>query len=236
MNQGVSNGSRRLDIRPAYAVATDHLRRAIHLGEFKPGDKFLPERQHAEQLGISRVTLREAIRVLEAEGYVEVKRGSAGGVTVLGSQQSSTQLRQVLRSRLEELLDLQRFREVNERLAAELAAERASATEIAALEASVVDLERSTNLGEFRQADSAFHLGIAAAARSPLLATAIEQVRTAMFDVADALDPHMTSTSLKAHRRILEAIRARDARAAGRAMTAHIKRTSQELVEFTDGS
>ena len=57
--------------------AADHLRRAIHLGEFKPGDKFLPERQHAEQLGISRVTLREAIRVLEAEGYVEVRRGSA---------------------------------------------------------------------------------------------------------------------------------------------------------------
>lgn len=236
MNRGASNGSQRLDIRPAYAIATDHLRRAIHLGEFKPGDKFLPERQHAEQLGISRVTLREAIRVLEAEGYVEVKRGSAGGVTVLGSQQSSAQLRQLLRSRLQELLDMQRFREVNERLAAELAAERASASEVAALDASVVDLEQSTSLGEFRQADSEFHLGIAAAARSPLLATAIEQVRTAMFDVADALDPHIASTSPKAHRRILEAIRAKDAKAAGRAMASHIKRTSRELIEFTDES
>lgn len=236
MNRGASNGSQRLDIRPAYAVATDHLRRAIHLGEFKPGDKFLPERQHAEQLGISRVTLREAIRVLEAEGYVEVKRGSSGGVTVLGSEQSSAQLREVLRSKLEELLDLQRFREVNERLAAELAAERATAAELAAFEASIADLEQSTNLGEFRQADSAFHLGIAAAARSPLLGAAIEQARTAMFDVADALDPHMASTSLKAHRRILEAIRAKDAKAAGRAMEAHIKRTSRELIEFTDES
>lgn len=236
MNRSASNGSRRVDVRPAYAVVTDHLRRAIHLGEFKPGDKFLPERQHAEQLGVSRVTLREAIRVLETEGYVVVKRGSAGGVTVLGSQQSSAQLRELLRSRREELLDFQRFREVNEQLAAELAAERASEAEIAALEASVVDLERSSNLGEFRQADSVFHLGIAAASKSPLLETAIQQVRTAMFDVADALDPHMTSTSLRAHRRILEAIRARDARAAGRAMRAHIRRTSQELVEFTDGS
>jgi GntR family transcriptional regulator, transcriptional repressor for pyruvate dehydrogenase complex len=236
MNRDSSNGSRRLDVRPAYTVATDHLRRAIHLGEFKPGDKFLPERQHAEQLGISRVTLREAIRVLEAEGYVEVKRGSAGGVTVLGSQQSSAQLRQIVRSKLGELLDVQRFREVTERLAAELAADRSSATEIAALEASVIDLEQSTNLGEFRQADSSFHLGIATAARSPLLATAIEQGRSTMFEVADALDPHMTSTSLKAHRRILEAIRAKDAKAAGRAMEAHIKRASRELVEFTEDS
>lgn len=236
MSKGASNGSRRVDVRPAYAVVTDHLRRAIHLGVFKPGDKFLPERQHAEQLGVSRVTLREAIRVLETEGYVVVKRGSAGGVTVLGSQQSSAQLRELLRSRREELLDFQRFREVNEQLAAELAAERASEAEIVALEASVVDLERSSNLGEFRQADSVFHLGIAAAARSPLLEQAIEQVRTAMFDVADALDPHMTSTSLRAHRRILDAIRARDSRAAGRAMRAHIRRTSQELIEFTDES
>lgn len=236
MNRGASNGSRTLDLRPAYAVATDHLRREIHLGEFKPGDKFLPERQHAEQLGISRVTLREAIRVLEAEGYVEVKRGSSGGVTVLGSQQSSAELRQILRSKLDEMLDLQRFREVNERLAAELAAERASASEIAALEDSIADLGKSGNLGEFRQADSAFHLGVAAAAKLPLLATAIEQARTAMFDVADALDPHMTSTSVKAHRRILEAIRAGDARAAGRAMGGHIKRTSRELIEFTDKS
>lgn len=236
MNRGASNGSRRLDLRPAYAVASDHLRRAIHLGEFKPGDKFLPERQHAEQLGISRVTLREAIRVLEAEGYVEVKRGSAGGVTVLGSQQSSAQLRHSLRPRLNELLDLQRFREVNERLAAQLAAERATDAEIAVLEASVIDLEQSTNLGEFRQADTVFHLGIAAAAKLPLLESAIEQVRTATFDVADALDPHMAVTSLKAHRRILDAIRARDAKAAGRAMESHIKRTSRELIEFTEES
>lgn len=234
MKRGRSNGSRRLDIRPAYVVATDHLRRAIHLGEFKPGDKFLPEREHAEQLGISRVTLREAIRVLETEGYVEVKRGSAGGVTVLGPQQSSAQLRQLLRSRLQELLDLQRFREVNERLAAELAAERASTSEIAELETAVVDLEQSTNLGEFRQADSEFHLGIAAAVGLPLLVTTIEQVRTAMFDVADALDPHIASTSPKAHRRILDAIRAKDPKTAGRAMGSHIKRTSRELIEFTD--
>ncbi len=233
VSQDANHGPYRLDVRPAYAVAADHLRRAIHLAEFKPGDKFPPERQHAEQLGISRVTLREAIRVLESEGYVEVRRGSAGGVTVLGSQQSPAQLRDELRARLDELLDIQRFRAVNERLAAELAAERATEDELAALDDSVAALERSENLGEFRQADSAFHLGIAAAARSPLLAAAVEQGRAAAFNIADALDPHMASTSLKAHRRILDAIRARDPKAAGRAMDAHMKRTATELRAFT---
>ena len=155
---------------------------------------------------------------------------------MLGSEQSLTQLRKILRSRQDELLDVQRFREVNERLAAELAAKRATKKEIDSLAASVLDLEQSVNLGEFRQADTAFHLGIATAAKSPILASAIEQARSAMFDVADALDPHMSSTSLKAHRRILEAIRAGDEKGAGRAMEAHIKRTSRELVEFTDES
>src|SRR6185503_9449014 len=90
----------RLDIRPAYTVAADHVRRAIHLGEYKPGDKFPPERQHAEQLGISRVTMREAIRTLAAEGYIEVRRGATGGVTVLDQKQEPSELREKLRVRL----------------------------------------------------------------------------------------------------------------------------------------
>jgi DNA-binding FadR family transcriptional regulator len=77
---------------PAYAVVVEHLRRAIHLGQYGPGDKFPPERQLAEQLGVSRLTLRGAIRVLEGEGYVETRRGSTGGVTVLGSRRSREDL------------------------------------------------------------------------------------------------------------------------------------------------
>lgn len=237
MNQEVFRGPQRLEVQPAYAVAVHHIRRAIHLGEYKPGDKLLPERQHAEQLGVSRVTLREAIRVLEGEGYVKVRRGSAGGVTVLSPQHSQGELREQLRLRLDELLDIQRFRAVNERLAAQLAAERATKDDIRDLEESTELLAKSQDLGEFRRADSAFHLGIAAAARSPLLATAVEEGRAAMFGIADALDAAVAvASSLKAHQRILGAIRDGDAAAAGRAMAAHVERTSRELEEFTNGS
>src|SRR6185312_6437665 len=64
---GGVDGHGPLFVPPAYAVVVAYLRRAIHLGSYAPGDKLPPERTLAPQLGVSRVTLREAIRVLEAE-------------------------------------------------------------------------------------------------------------------------------------------------------------------------
>src|SRR5262249_34096086 len=61
---------------PVYGLVVDKLRRAIHNGSFVPGDKFPPERELSKQLGVSRASVREAIRVLEGEGYVETRRGA----------------------------------------------------------------------------------------------------------------------------------------------------------------
>jgi GntR family transcriptional regulator, transcriptional repressor for pyruvate dehydrogenase complex len=223
----------RVEVHPAYALVVEHIRRAIRLGEYKPGDKMPPERQHAAQLGVSRVTLREAIRVLQGEGYVETRRGSAGGVIVLGPQESVELRRQRLRARLDELLDIQEFRRVNERLAAECAAARATEEDLEALEASIESMAASETLGDFRQTDSAFHLGIAASTGSPLLMAAIEEARAAMFDSTDALDYDlMLAANVKVHRKILDAIRARDTARAGRAMQAHVNATTRELKEL----
>jgi GntR family transcriptional repressor for pyruvate dehydrogenase complex len=235
MDRNVFNAQQRIEVQPAYAVVVDHLRRAIHLGEYKPGDKLLPERQHAAKLGISRVTLREAIRVLEGEGYVETRRGSAGGVTVLGPQDSPQQRRDRLRPRVDELLDIQEFRRVNERLAAERAATRATPEDVEALEDSLAAMQASDGLGSFRQADSSFHLRIAVAAGSPLLLAAVEEARAAMFDTADALDYEVTlPATVKAHRKILDALKAGDATRAGRAMERHVETTSQELRDLLE--
>jgi DNA-binding FadR family transcriptional regulator len=220
----------RLEVPPAYAVVVEHLRRAIHLHEYKPGDKLLPERRHAEKLGVSRVTLREAIRVLEGEGYLETRRGSSGGAIVLGPSEPSAQARLQLRNGIEELLAIQEFRLVNERLAAERAATRIDPEGLAALQAAVEAMVASLGLGDFRQADSAFHLHIAAAADSPLLLRAVEESRAAMFHPLDALDyKAILSTSVKAHKKILAALAAGDGRLAGRLMASHIKMTTMEM-------
>src|ERR1700712_3739154 len=65
-----------------YELVVDQLRRALALTRFVPGEKLPPERELAQQLGVSRTSVREAIRILEGEGALEVKRGATGGVLV----------------------------------------------------------------------------------------------------------------------------------------------------------
>jgi GntR family transcriptional regulator, transcriptional repressor for pyruvate dehydrogenase complex len=230
----MANGNRAaiepLVVAPAYAVVVDHLRRAIHLGTYGPGDKLPPERTFAPQLGVSRVTLREAIRVLEAEGYLQVRRGATGGVTVRQRSGSPDELLEEVRASRDKLGALLEFRLVNERLAAERAATRVTAADVEALEATIAAMRETEGIGPFRHADSEFHLRIAAAADCDVLERAIEDARVAMFLAVDVLQYDVVlASTLRGHERVLEALRAGDAAAAGRAMAAHVRTTTREL-------
>jgi DNA-binding FadR family transcriptional regulator len=221
----------RLQIPPAYEVVVDRLRRMILLSVYPAGDKFPPERVHAEQLGVSRVTLREAIRVLEGEGLVEVRRGATGGVIVLDQRVSADAMRRRLRESLAELEGISDFRLANERCAAERAATRITAEQLEGLEASMRAMRDSASVGEFRAADSSFHVGIAQAADCALLRRAVEDARIELFTYLDALDYELAlPTTISAHRRIIDALRAGDASRAGRAMKRHLTTTWDEVL------
>lgn len=221
----------RIEVPAAYAVVVEHLRRAIHLGTYAPGDRLPPERVLAPQLGVSRVTLRGAMRVLEGEGYLTVRRGATGGAVVRTPDASRDELRRRLRSELDELLGILEFRKVNERLAAERAATRATAEDIGRLQASVDELRASSSIGEFRAADSSFHLQVASAAASRLLFDAVTEARAAMFLPLDALGYEISlQSAVRDHEKVIAAIQARDPARAGRAMATHIKHTNDELL------
>jgi GntR family transcriptional repressor for pyruvate dehydrogenase complex len=227
----------RVTVPAAYAVVVDHLRREIHLGRYAPGEKLPPERVHAEQLGVSRVTLREAVRVLEGEGLVEVRRGQTGGTMIRGAQGTSAELRRALRRRLDDVLAIQEFRLAIEPLAAARAAEHRTAAAVKDLRRSLKDLEASTDIGTFRRADSAFHLTIARSADCPPLERAVEDARIAMFEPLDALAFDIVLPSaVEAHTAILEAIESRDPDAARAGMDAHIRTTTTEIKALTPGS
>ena len=122
-----------VDLVSAHQVVTERLRHAIHIGTYLPGDKLPPERMLAQQLGVSRMTVREAVRVLRAEGYVSSRRGSAGGITVLDQAEDSKRLRQALLGRMDELDDNFEFRIAVEGAAARLAAQRRTKDDLARL-------------------------------------------------------------------------------------------------------
>jgi GntR family transcriptional regulator, transcriptional repressor for pyruvate dehydrogenase complex len=207
----------------------DRIRRAIHLGTYLPGERLPSERTLASQLAVSRVTIREALRVLEGEGYLRSEPGTSGPL-ILPQVRGHEDLVRELRARLPELEDILTFRIANERATAGLAAERRIQKDLDGLEESVEEMRASTSLPEFRRADSAFHLLVADVARNGLFRRAVEDARAAMFLPVDALDfDFALANSLRGHARVLKAIAAADGRRADAAMADHIEITRQEL-------
>lgn len=225
-----------------YELVVDQVRRAIHLGRFLPGDKLPPERELARQLGVSRTTVREAVRVLEDEGLVESRRGATGGLVVLKPGWTDQALRKTVREHLNAIREVFDYRTAVECAASGLAAERRTKADVAMLHriltemGGLVETEqargRIENVPQFGAADAAFHLGIARAARNAYLLQAVEDARAAMFLPVGAVFQRLVDNANDFHEAIFTAIEAQMPRAAEEAMRAHIAASRQSVEEF----
>ena len=144
---------------------------AIQLGLFVDGEQLPPETEFAAQLGVSAMTLREALATLRQQGLVETKRGRTGGTFVrrpaappLGILRA--RLRGMTTSTLRDLIDEQ-FAVSG--AAAKLAADRAAGGSVRRLHAYVHQLSGATSLGSQIRADSRFHIEVAIASQSERL-------------------------------------------------------------------
>jgi GntR family transcriptional repressor for pyruvate dehydrogenase complex len=217
---------------PVYGLVVDQLRRAIHNGSFVPGDKFPPERELSRQLGVSRASVREAIRVLEGEGYVETRRGSSGGMVVLDRAQTEDRLAETIRRQLPEIEQVIDFRLAVEVSAARLAAVRRTDADLARLDAAFETMSSSRETRRFRAADSAFHQGIAQAARNDWMDRSIADARAFLWMTVDSVAGNVFRTAQLHHGQILAAIRAGDPDAAERHVAAHIELTRTDLIRI----
>ena len=213
-----------------HELVVERIRRAIHLGDYLPGDRLPSEREIAERLEVSRETVREAIRVLESEGYVVSRRGATGGlaVTALGGPVARTQAR--LQENQESIVHLMDFRRANECLAARLAAQLRTQNDLAQISQSIEDLKVAEDIPRFRKADARFHLAVAVASRNPYVERAIVDAREAIFlwhgNRSYDLVLH---TTLSGHQKILDAIAARDPDGAAAAMDEHLIVALEEI-------
>lgn len=230
-------------VRPASAcdLVVEQLRRAIHLGRFVAGDKLPPERELAKQLGVSRTTVRDAVKILEGEGLVQSKRGAAGGHSVL--EPTDGALRKSLAGRLKAIEAIYDYRLAIECSAARLASARLSKNDVAALGRQVArmgelaapqpeadEAQALARVSQFMALDSEFHLGVARAARNGYLLAAIEEARAAMFLPIGAVFRRLEDNANAYHEAIFAALKANDADAAETAMAAHL-RASRDGVE-----
>lgn len=217
------------------AVA-EHLRNLIHRGEVGPGDRLPAERELAEQLGVARISLREALKTLQDDGYVQVRRGALGGTYVTELQQPVERWRARMKTQSGEFDDIIDFRIALETDAARLAASRRDRADLTDLRAAIKRLGQVDGRAAFRLTDSQFHGGVARAARNVRLAKAIQSARGELFSPHDLLpfvDP--IEESVRDHQQIYEAVRDGDPDAAASAMREHIERTRCQLRDIVFG-
>ncbi|MEU4514085.1 FCD domain-containing protein [Nonomuraea wenchangensis] len=221
----------------AFEETVERLLQAIKLGVVPPGGKLPPERELAVRLGISRVTLREAIRALSDAGYLDVRRGRYGGafVTYEPPAPDARELRQaVAEMGRDDLADALTFRLAVECGAAQvLAGMELAGDRRALLLRRLAELDEAS-LEDYRRLDTAFHLSIAELTGSTLLATACADARSRVSDLLNAIPMLQVNLEHAAvqHRAIVDAILAGDPDAARRAMTEHLEGTAALLRAF----
>lgn len=223
----------------AFEETVECLLTAIRLGLVGPGEKFPPERELAAQLGISRLTLREAIRSLQQAGFVESRRGRFGGTFVTASPPAPgrAELRRMAREDGGRLADALTFRMAVETGAAQLLAEAATGPrrpEITEALADRLAALREAGPDDYRRLDTLLHLSIAELTGSPLLAAACADARMRISDLLNAIPvlPPNIEHSTGQHAAIVAAILAGDPAEARRAVAEHLDGTGALLRGF----
>ncbi|MEU8103232.1 FadR/GntR family transcriptional regulator [Nonomuraea muscovyensis] len=198
------------------------------------GDRLPPERQLAEQLGVSRSSVREAMRVLETLGVVssQVGRGPDAGAVLVSRPDSA--LTDLLRLHLG-LAALEPREVIDTRLMIERWAAARAATghpDVTGLAEAIAAMDRARSPEEFVEHDTAFHCALAEASGNRLLAAFMRSLRDSLgrYAVEAVVRLGDTSGLQEDHRRILRAVRDGDPGDAIRAVTAHLGRAYPSLL------
>lgn len=228
-----------LQALPAGAPAGEVASQLIGLltkGDFSPGSRLPPERHLAEELGVGRSAVREALAALEILGLVAIRPGSGTYLRGNASELLPTTLSWGLMlsgDRTRELIELRAGLEV---MAAAAAAERISSTELDELSGYLEIMETSTDDVEaFVEADLRFHLTIAIAADNTVLRDLLQTVRSLLRLWAERAlhDSRQAREAAAEHREVYEALVTRDPAAVRAAMQGHMETASQRLSSVT---
>jgi GntR family transcriptional repressor for pyruvate dehydrogenase complex len=202
------------------------------VGEFpRPGQRLPREAELGERFGVSRIVIREAMKILEDRGLVEVRAGR-GTCTVAPSPEKVKQslLRLFIDQPIPSVAEMERMlelRAVLEETVAELAAVRATPEDLAAIEAAFDEMGRAKTLDEIIRTDLLFHVAVARAAHNRYFEMVIEPLTEVFIQQMKLSDPH--NVGLELHRDVVAAIRKRSQVGARQAARRLLKQTLQDV-------
>jgi DNA-binding FadR family transcriptional regulator len=213
--------------RPSmFEETVERLGTAIRVGLLPPGTQLPPERELADQLGISRSTLRHALTTLVQSGLLASARGRGGGTFVAARPPlvAGTPLD-------EDVRDVLDYRLATETGSVVLATERRTPDDIATLTDLVDYMAGADRFQDYRRADIRFHITLAETARSPRLVASMTEVQGLMSELI-ALIPHpeeVLTHSNAQHRRLVTLLKRRNMGAAVELVREHVAGTEHIL-------
>lgn len=211
----------------AFDIILEQMRERLRSGELRPGDRLPSERELVEHFQVSRNTVREAIRMLEVAGLVEVKRGASGGVFVStgGPSLLSRSMSDMLILAAFSPSDLLEVRLWIGTMITRVACENGTPADFDQLQRNIDEAQERTNRGDWAGRSAVNHEFqnlLAAACHNPILLVVqrsiTEVIREIVFTVGGIRDERL----LNSKRVLVDLLRARDAAKAVKQMESHI--------------
>lgn len=224
---GKERGFKPIRSKRNFELVIRQLRERLESGSLKPGERLPSEPQLAAEFGVSRTALREALKVLELSGYLEVRRGYGGGTFV--AKPTAEEFRMVAPSPVSlpgvTPLQLSQVCGAIEPRAAGIAAD-ADLREVAPLEDAVREMEVFDDRpARVLEANAVFHLAVARASGNPIFVAMLEELRPAIYRQLNfpVRNARWREARRKEHEEIVEGIRSGDRDAAETAMRLHLE-------------
>ena len=213
----------------------DQIKLLLRQGRLTPGDRLPSERELCERFGVSRVTVREALRVLEAGGLIDIRVGARGGafVTSPTSQQIGAGLADLLNLSPLTAAQVTEARQVFELGIVPLVVERATEEDIAELRQMVAEQRAAVERGEYKMSMSAdFHVRVAACTHNPAVEMLVQSFHGPLLMSllkAQEVDPLMGQLGATEHGAFIDAIADRNLERARSIMSEHLQRTADRV-------
>ncbi len=222
-----------------YEQIVQQVEESIHKGAMKPGNQLPPERELAQQFGVSRTAVREAVKALREKGLVEAYPGRGTFITDGTSYSMRQSLDRMLKvGQAEGSGFLAEVREILEPEIAAMAATRADAEDLTSMREQVGIMDQARKDPDaFIEADLDFHLALAEAAANPIILSLIDSIvgllreqRIGIFQVEGGPERGQYH-----HKKIMEAIEHRDSAGARDAMKAHLRQVREDSQRAPSG-
>jgi GntR family transcriptional repressor for pyruvate dehydrogenase complex len=206
------------------------LRKLIVDGGLEPGTMLPPERELSERLGVSRFSLREALRVMQAQGLVDIQQGRRPRVAEPSPDPAAEMIALTLQRSRKTLLDLVVARQGLEAQVARVAAAAASEEDLAAMQSTIDSIEN--NLSDFEnciEQDLAFHGILVRSTKNPVFEIMLAPLAKLLRASRAHTIRRGVDRVIDGHKRILAALRKRDPQKAAAAMHQHLEMAEEDL-------